>query len=190
MGIYKYHIGYNAIMKKLHISLLILFVFSLIPITTAYSQMDELMDAIQTPFEELKHIESLEDPQASAYIIIRNSNDDLVGISHVHASKYLEHPILPLFLDGYQTIETPSIDKQMFEMKKVELDLPVKEEHCLFEREFLPCYHYTFSTALGIAYQIEGEQFSKYGFRGLNHAYISEAGDMMEVVWKILWPKN
>ena len=60
----------------------------------------------------------------------------------------------------------------------------------MFDREFFPCYYYTFSTALGISYQIDGEYVSKYGFRGLNHAYIAEAGDTIEVVWKVLWPKN
>ena len=177
-------------MEKIQISLLILFVFCLIPITAAYSQMDQLIAAVEIPFEELESIKNLEDPQASAYVTIRNSNDDLVGISHVHATKYLEHPILPLFLEGYETIERLSIENQVFEMKKVEMDLPIKEEHCLFDREFFPCYYYTFSTALGITYQIDGEHFSKYGFRGLNHAYIAEAGDTIEVIWKILWPKN
>ena len=190
MGIYKYLIGYRRILEKIQISLLILFVFCLIPITAAYSQMDQLIAAVEIPFEELESIKNLEDPQASAYVTIRNSNDDLVGISHVHATKYLEHPILPLFLEGYETIERLSIENQVFEMKKVEMDLPINEKHCLFDREFFPCYYYTFSTALGITYQIDGEHFSKYGFRGLNHAYIAEAGDTIEVIWKILWPKN
>ena len=190
MGIYKYHIGYRRILKKIQISLLILFGLCLIPVTTAYSQMDELIIAHEIPFEELEYIEDLEDPHASAYVSIRNSDGDLVGISHVHASRYLEHPILPLFLEGYETIETFSIANQNFEMKKVEMDLPIKEEHCLFDREFFPCYYYTFSTALGISYQIDGEYVSKYGFRGLNHAYIAEAGDTIEVVWKVLWPRN
>ena len=190
MGIYKYHIGYSAVMKKFHISLLVLFVFCLIPVTTAYSQMDQFITAAQIPFEELESIEDLEDPQASAYVTIRNSNGDLVGISHIHASKYLKHPILPLFLDGYETKKTISIENQVYEMKKVELDLPIKEVHCLFDREFFPCYYYTFSTALGISYQIDEEYVSKYGFRGLNHAYIAEAGDTIEVIWKVLSPKN
>ena len=76
-GIYKYLIGYRMILKKIQISLLILFVFCLIPITTAYSQMDELISAHEIPFEELKHVEDLEDPHGSAYVTIRNSNGDL-----------------------------------------------------------------------------------------------------------------
>jgi len=190
MGIYKYHIGYSAVMKKFHISLLVLFVFCLIPVTTSYSQIDELITAVEMPFEELKYIEDLEDPRGSAYVTIRNSSGDLVGVSHVHASRYLEHPILPLFLEGYETIETSSIENQVFDIKKVQMDLPIEEQHCLFYREFMPCYYYTFSTALGITYEIDGEHFSKYGFRGLNHAYIAEAGDTIEVIWKILSPKN
>ena len=190
MGIYKYHIGYRLTLKKIQFILFVFFILCLIPITTAYSQMDELITAVEIPFQELEFVEDLEDPHGSAYVTIRNSNGDLVGISHVHASRYLEHPILPLFLEGYETIETFSIENQVFEMKKVQMDLPIKEKHCLFDREFLPCYYYTFSTALGISYEIDGEYFSKYGFRGLNHAYIAEAGDTVQVNWKILWPKN
>ena len=171
--------------------IIIIFIIFIIPISSAYSQEDKLDIAItEIPFEELEYIEELGDPHASAYVTIRNSNGDLIGVSHVHASRYLEHPILPLFLDYYETIETFSIANQNFEMKKVEMDLPIKEEHCLFDREFFPCYYYAFSTALGISYQIDGEYVSKYGFRGLNHAYIAEAGDTIEVVWKVLWPKN
>jgi len=177
-------------MKTFHIAIFVLFVFCLIPIATAYSQMDQLMTAVETPFGELEYIEELVDPHASAYVTIRNSNDDLVAISHVHASRYLDHPILPLFLEGYETLETSSIQNQVFEMKKVEMDLPVKEKHCLFYRDLMPCYYYSFTTALGISYEIDGEYFSKYGFRGLNHAYITESGDTIEIVWKILWPKN
>jgi len=191
MGIYKYLIGYRSILKKIQRTLLILFGLCLIPVTTAYSQMgDELLHDYEVPVEELAYIEVLEDPHASAYVTIRNYNGDLVGVSHVHASRYLEDPILPLFLDYYETIETFSIENQNFEMKKIELDLPVKEEHCLFDREFFPCYYYTFVTALGISWEEDGERVNKYGFRGLNHAYIAEDGDTLEVVWKVLWPKN
>ena len=177
-------------MKNFRMFFLILFISCLIPITTAHSQMDDLLTATQVPYEELKYVEKLSDPHGSAYVTIRNSNGELVGISHVHASRYLDHPIVPLFLDRHETVERFSIENQSFEMKNVELNLPVKEQHCLFYRESMPCYYYTFVTALGISYSIDEEYFSKYGFRGLNHAYIAEAGDTLEVVWKILWPKN
>ena len=190
MAIYKYHIGYRIIMKNFRMFFLILFISCLIPVTTAHSQMDDLITAVEIPYEELEYVENLSDPHGSAYVIIRNSDGQLVGISHVHASRYLDHPIVPLFLDGYETIEKFSIENQSFEMKKVEMNLPIEEQHCLFYRESMPCYYYTFVTALGISYQVDGEYFSKYGFRGLNHAYITEAGDTVEVIWKILWPKN
>ena len=189
MGIYKYLIGYSKILK--HFLIIIIFIIFIIPISSAYSQEDKLDIAItEIPFEELEYIEELGDPHASAYVTIRNSNGDLIGVSHVHASRYLEHPIVPMFLDYHETIETFTIENQAFDMKKVQLDLPIKEQHCLFYRDFSPCYYYTFVTALGISYEIDGERFSKYGFRGLNHAYIAEAGDSLEVVWKILWPRN
>jgi len=190
MAIYKYHIGYRMAMKSFLI--IIIFVIFVIPISIAYSDKDKLdiKMAHQIPFDDLGFIEKIGDPHASAYVIIRNSDGELVGVSHVHASRYLMHPILPMFLDQHETIERFSIENQSFEMKKVELDLPIKEQHCLFYRESMPCYYYTFSTALGISYDINGEHVTKYGFRGLHHAYIAEDGDNVEVTWKILWPKN
>ena len=172
--------------------IIIIFVIFVIPISIAYSDKDQLDIAVaqQIPFEDLGFIEKLDDPHASAYVTIRNSDGELVGIPHVHASRYLTHPILPMFLDHYDTIETFSIENQVFEMKKIEMDLPVAEQHCLFYREFLPCYYYTFSTALGISYDINEEHMTKYGFRGLHHAYIAENQDSLEITWKVLWPKN
>ena len=176
-------------MKNFRISFLILFMICLIPVTTAHSQMSLGFDA-EVSNEGLVFIEKLSDPQASAYLTIRNSNGELVGISHVNASKYLDSPILPLFLDAQKNIGNFSIENQNYEMKKVEMILPITEQHCLFDRELLPCYYYTFTTGLGITGTSDGEFFVTYGFSGLNHSYIAEDNDTIEVVWKILWPKN
>ena len=95
--------------------IIIIFIIFIIPISSAYSQEDKLDIAItEIPFEELEYIEELGDPHASAYVTIRNSNGDLIGVSHVHASRYLEHPIVPMFLDYHETIETFTIENMKF----------------------------------------------------------------------------
>ena len=177
-------------MKRNHISILILFIICLIPVTTVHSQTDDVITAAEVSVEGLKNIEKLSDPQASAYVIIRNSNGELVGISHVNADTYLGTPILSMFLDGYETIENFSIENQNYEMKKVAIIENTQEQHCLFERAFLPCYYYAFTSGLGITGTIGGENFAMNGFRGLHHSYIAEVDDTVKVVWKILWPKN
>ena len=190
MNIYKYLIGYRIIMKNFQVVLLILFVFCLIPVSSAYSQETQPKDAVQISFQDLEYIEDSEDPHASAYVTIRNSDGELVGISHVHATRHLESTILALFFEVYETIETLSIENQVFEMKQVHIYSPISEQDCMFYREFLPCYYYSFATALGISYEIAGELFVNHAFRGLNHAYIAEEQDTVEVVWMVLLPKN
>ena len=190
MNIYKYLIGYRIIMKNFQVVLLILFVFCLIPVSSAYSQETQPKDAVQISFQDLEYIEDSEDPHASAYVTIRNSDGELVGISHVHATKHLESTTLALFFEVNETIETLSIENQVFEMKQVRINSTISEQDCMFYREFLPCYYYSFATALGISYEFAGELFVNQAFSGLNHAYIAEEQDTVEWVWSILLPKN
>ena len=75
-------------------------------------------------------------------------------------------------------------------MKQVHIYSPISEQDCMFYREFLPCYYYSFATALGISYEIAGERFVNNAFSGLNHAYIAEEQDTVEWVWSVLLPKN
>ena len=177
-------------MEKNRIFILILFITCLMPVTTAHSQMDDVITAAKVSVEGLKKIEELSNPQASAYVIIRNSNGELIGISHLNADRYLDNSILSLFVDEYETIGNFSMEKQNYEMKKVEITEYTQEEHCIFYREFLPCYYYAFTSGLGITGTIGGENFAMNGFRGLHHSYIAEVDDTVKVVWKILWPNN
>ena len=101
MNIYKYLIGYRIIMKNFQVVLLILFVFCLIPVSSAYSQETQPKDAVQISFQDLEYIEDSEDPHASAYVTIRNSDGELVGISHVHATRHLESTTLALFFEAF-----------------------------------------------------------------------------------------
>ena len=177
-------------MKNFHVFILTLFIICVIPVTTANSQIDDVITGPEVSNDGLKTIEKLSDPRASAYLIIRNSNDELVGISHVHANRYLDSNILQLFLDNYETIEKVSIENQKYEMKKIEVLENTQEEHCSFERTFLPCYYYGFSSGLGITGTIDDEYFTKFGFKGLTHSYIVEVNDTVNINWNILWPKN
>jgi hypothetical protein len=172
--------------------LIILIVFCLIPISNAYSQDDKLREISQIPFEPfLVNIEDSEDPQASAYLKIRNSDNQLVGIVPVNAGTYLDHPILPYYLETIESVNTVTVEEQVFEMKKIRpMDLVMNEKDCDYDRPFSPCFSYSFRTSMKIIYLVDGNEYVKEAFSGLTHGYISEERDTIETSWTILYPKN
>ena len=172
--------------------LIILIASCLIPVSNVYSQDDTLRELAQIPFEPLlADIEDLSDPQASAYLKIRNSDGQLVGVVPVKATNYLDHPILPHFLETFRTVETVTIEEQDFEMKKIRVgDFYVQNEICKYDRGFFPCFYYSFSTTMTIVFMADGEQYQKDAFFGLTHSYIAEEQDTIEAIWTVLSPKN
>ena len=191
MGIYKYLISYRITMKKILV-LFVPIVFCLIPVWNVYSQDDTLRELAQIPFEPLlADIEDLGDPQASAYLKIRNSDGQLVGVVPVTATNYLDHPILPYFLENFQTVEMVTKGEQAFEMKKIHVgDFYVQNEQCKYDRGFFPCFYYSFSTTMTMVFMVEGTQYQKDAFFGLTHSYIAEEQDTIEAIWTVLYPKN
>ena len=191
MNIYKYFISYGSTVKKIFIPV-ILIALCLIPISNVYSQDDKLRDIAQIPFEPLlASIEDSEDPQASAYLKIRNSDGQLVGVVPVNAGTYLDHPILSHYLETFETVKTVTIDEQVFEMKKIRpMDLVVNEQDCDYDRPFSPCFSYSFRTSMKIVYLVDDIEYVREAFSGLTHGYISEEQDVIETSWTVLSPKN
>ena len=178
-------------MKKILV-LFVPIVFCLIPVSNVYSQDDTLRELAQIPFQQLlADIEDSEDPQASAYLKILNSNGQLVGVVPVNASTYLDHPILPHFLETFETVEIVTIGEQAFEMKKIRaMDMVVNEKSCDYDRVFFPCFYYSFSTSMEMVYLIDNVEYVKEAFHGLTHGYIAEEQDTIEVTWTVFYPKN
>ena len=191
MGIYKYFISYGSTVKKIFIPV-ILIALCLIPISNVYSQDDKLRDMAQIPFEPLlASIEDSEDPQASAYLKIRNSDGQLVGVVPVNAGTYLDHPLLSHYLETFETVKTVTVGEQVFEMKKIHpMDLVVNEQGCDYDRVFSPCFSYSFRTSMKIVYLADGVEYVREAFSGLTHGYIAEELDTIETSWIILYPKN
>ena len=172
--------------------LIILIVFCLIPISNVYSQDDKLGEIAQIPFEPfLANIEDSEGLQASAYLKIRNYDDQLVGIVPVNAGTYLDHPILPHYLETFETVKTITVEEQVFEMKKIRpMDLVMNEQDCDYDRPFSPCFSYSFRTSMKIVYLVDGIEYVREAFSGLTHGYISEERDVIETSWTVISPKN
>ena len=191
MGIYKYFISYGSTVKKIFIPV-ILIALCLIPISNVYSQDDKLRDIAQIPFEPLlASIEDSEDPQASAYLKIRNSDGQLVGVVPVNAGTYLDHPLLSHYLETFETVKTVTVGEQVFEMKKIHpMDLVVNEQGCDYARVFSPCVSYSFRPSMKIVYLADGVEYVREAFSGLTHGYIAEELDTIETSWIILYPKN
>ena len=191
MGIYKYFISYGSTVKKIFIPV-ILIALCLIPISNVYSQDDKLRDMAHIPFEPLlASIEDSEDPQASAYLKIRNSDGQLVGVVPVNAGTYLDHPILPHYLETFETVEMVKVGEQVFEMKKIRpMDLVVNEQGCDYDRVFSSCFSYSFRTSMKIVYLVDDVEYVREAFSGLTHGYIAEDLDTIETTWIVLYPKN
>ena len=143
-------------------------------------------------------------PQASAYITIRNSNGDLVGVNYVTATEYLEHPLFYHLLNERNVSKNVTLEGTQYQM----LDLVTTSESidadCNNAAQRITgygtindvCFFYSFgsdfSAILGV---IDPENVTADGynislFHGLHHGFIVEEGDTINMVWTILMPIN
>ena len=143
-------------------------------------------------------------PHASAYITIRNSNGDLVGVNYVTATEYLEHPLFYHLLNERNVSKNVTLEGTQYQM----LDLVTTSESidadCNNAAQRITgygtindvCFFYSFgsdfSARLGV---IDPENVAVDGynlslFHGLHHGFIVEEGDTISMVWTILIPIN
>ena len=143
-------------------------------------------------------------PHASAYITIRNSNGDLVGVSYVTATDYLEHPLFYHLVNERNVSKNVTLKGTQYQM----LDLVTTSEFidgdCNNAAQRITgygtindvCFFYSFgsdfSARLGV---IDPENVAVDGynvslFHGLHHGFIVEEGDTINMVWTILIPIN
>ena len=146
-------------------------------------------------------------PHASAYITIRNSNGDLVGVNYVTATEYLEHPLFYHLMDDPILVEVSknvTLEGTQYRM----LDLVTTNEFidadCNNAAQRITgygtindvCFFYSFGSDFSaILGAIDPENVTADGynislFHGLHHGFIVEEGDTISMVWTTLIPIN
>lgn len=143
-------------------------------------------------------------PHASAYITIRNSNGDLVGVNYVTATEYLEHPLFYHLLNERNVSKNVTLEGTQYQMLDLVTTSEFIDADCNNAAQRITgygtindvCFFYSFgsdfSAILGV---IDPENVAVDGynvslFHGLHHGFIVEEGDTINMVWTILIPIN
>ena len=154
--------------------------------------------------EEVFGSNERDQPHASAYTTLRNSNGDLVGVIHVTASQYyVESPLLYEFLNEQPGIENITVEGTQYEMKNIPVEYNLHPDFC-FEQQGVEqelqysgmgnihdlCFFYTFTSQLEATFEVENQKHRMTVFRGMHHGYIIEGGDRLSMNWTVLVPIN
>ncbi len=143
-------------------------------------------------------------PQATAYITIRNSNGDLVGVSYVAATEYLEHPLFYHLLNERNVSKNVTFEGTQYQMLDLVTTSEFIDADCNNAAQRITgygtindvCFFYSFgsdfSALLGVMdpenMAVDGYNVSL--FHGLHHGFIVEEGDTINMVWTTLIPIN
>ena len=172
-------------MKKIHILLLVMILIVPICISQVYAQT-LYVDARVGDMDKIDESKY----KVSGVSIVRNSNGELVSVIRFDAARYLNDPIIDVFLksDPEYLIKQGTINGERVSLHEIEVDYNNPE--CLTETFQVPgysdpCeyYHRAFVTILGIN-DDKGESHTI--FRGLNHAYTVKSLDDVTTIWHII----
>nr|AIF13670.1 hypothetical protein [uncultured marine thaumarchaeote KM3_63_D09] len=160
---------------------------------------------LEAAVSEMVKIKDKNQPYASAYTTIRNSNGDLVGVSHTTASQHLEHPLFYAFINDRDVSENVTFKGTQYQM----LDLmPTKEyfdADCngnAFQQKMGygiindVCFFNSFASELHGKWSIADledmvvDDYTISMFRGLQSGFIVEEGDTLNLTWAVLIPIN
>ena len=128
--------------------------------------------------------------RATGVSVLRNSDGELISVVRVDATRYLDDPIIDIFLksDPDFLIKQGTINGERVSLHEVKVDYYNPE--CLDRIFEVPgyndeCnwYHRAFVTMLGINDE-EGESYTI--FRGLNHVYTIKSLDDVKTTWHII----
>ena len=183
-------------MKNYFVIISIMIIF-LIPLNVSAFTDETLQEwLMETSDSELVNIEYANQPHASAYITLRNSNGELVGVTHVTASQYLEHPIFYAVLNEQPVIENVTIEGTQYEMKVIPAEINIHPSFC-FDKKGAGqgsihdlCFFYTFTTKLAASFEVKNQNHSITAFSGTNHGFLTEVGDRINVNWTALIPTD
>ena len=145
---------------------------------------------------ELTSIEYENQPHASAYVTLRNSNAELVGVIHITASQYLDHPIFYAYLNEQPVVENVTIEGTQYEMSVIPVGFNIHPTFC-FDQAGMGqgnihdlCFFYTFTSKLDASFEVKNQKHSMTAFSGLHHGFLTEGGDRINMNWTALIPIN
>ena len=143
---------------------------------------------------ELTSIEYENQPHASAYVTLRNSNAELVGVIHITASQYLDHPIFYAYLNEQPVVENVTIEGMQYEMKVIPVEFNVNPAFCFDQKGVGQgnihdlCFFYTFTSQLDASFEVKNQKHRITAFSGLHHGFLTEGGDRIDMSWTALVP--
>ena len=169
----------------------------LIPLNVSALTDETLQEwLMDTSVSELVSIEYENQPHASAYVTLRNSSDELVGVIHVTASQYLEHPIFYAFLNEQPVIENVTIEGMQYEMKVIPVEFNIHPSFCFDQKGVGQgnihdlCFFYTFTSQLGASFEVKNQKHRITAFSGPHHGFLTAADDRINMIWTALIPTN
>ena len=172
-------------MKKIQILILVMVFLLPICISQVYAQSlyVDVTVGDMDKIEKSKYI-------ASGVSVLRNSDGGLVSVVRVDATRYLDNPIVDVFLNSNPDflIKQGTINDERVRLHEVEVSYNNPE--CL-EKVFdvqgyndaCNWYHRAYVTMLGINDE-EGESHTI--FRGLNHVFTVKSLDDVTTTWHII----
>ena len=182
-------------MKNYFVVISIMTIF-LIPLNVSAISEEAWQEWLKGDINYRVNIEYENQPHAYAYIALRNSNGELVGVGHVTASQYMEHPIFYAFLNEQPTIENVTIEGTQYEMKVMEYEKNIHPASCFDQKGMGQgnihdlCFYYWFTTNLDATFEVENQKHRITAFSGTNHGLLAEGGDRINMIWPVLIPIN
>jgi len=182
-------------MKNYFVVISIMIIF-LIPLNVSAISEEAWQEWLKGDINYRVNIEYENQPHAYAYIALRNSNGELVGVSHVTASQYMEHPIFYAFLNEQPVIENVTIEGTQYEMKVMEYEKNIHPASCFDQKGMGQgnihdlCFYYWFTTNLDATFEVENQKHRITAFSGTNHGLLAEGGDRINMIWTVLIPIN
>ena len=181
---------------KNHFVVISIMIIFLIPLNVSAISEEAWQEWLKGDINYRVNIEYENQPHAYAYIALRNSNGELVGVGHVTASQYMEHPIFYAFLNEQPTIENVTIEGTQYEMKVMEYEKNIHQASCFDQKGIGQgnvhdrCFYYWFTTNLDATFEVENQKHRITAFSGTNHGLLAEGGDRINVNWTALIPIN
>ena len=181
---------------KNHFVVISIMIIFLIPLNVSAISEEAWQEWLKGDINYRVNIEYENQPHAYAYIALRNSNGELVGVGHVTASQYMEHPIFYAFLNEQPTIENVTIEGTQYEMKVMEYEKNIHQASCFDQKGIGQgnvhdrCFYYWFTTNLDATFEVENQKHRITAFSGLHHGFLTEGGDRIDMNWTALVPTN
>ena len=161
----------------------------LIPLNVSAISEEAWQEWLKGDINYRVNIEYENQPHAYGYNLLRNSNGELVGVIHVTASQYLEHPIFYAFLNEQPVIQNVTIEGTQYEMKVMEYEKNIHQASCFDQKGIGQgnvhdrCFYYWFTTNLDATFEVENQKHRITAFSGTNNLEIKTNGDSGDTIY-------